>query len=130
MTKFDDYEELIKKYISSRSNEYEEKITTILKNNVEPEYTLILHKYSHNRKVLDLLNMNNVIIAERGNKLIAFINWVEESKYDFKKCVQCGIVENLKVCGKCERIKYCSKECQIKNWKTHKEICAIGLKPK
>ena len=27
------------------------------------------------------------------------------------------------VCSECKNIHYCSKECQIKNWRSHKELC-------
>ncbi|KAJ5246177.1 MYND domain protein [Penicillium chermesinum] len=30
----------------------------------------------------------------------------------------------LKRCGKCKSAWYCTRECQTKNWKTHKKLCA------
>ena len=34
-------------------------------------------------------------------------------------------VKDLKRCGKCGMVYYCSKECQIKDWKDHKEDCKL-----
>lgn len=32
-------------------------------------------------------------------------------------------VSDAKRCGRCHRETYCSRECQVKDWKTHKEAC-------
>lgn len=37
-------------------------------------------------------------------------------------CVEC-CASAFKKCSKCEQSYYCSRECQIKNWPTHKRIC-------
>ena len=37
-------------------------------------------------------------------------------------CAACG-KEATKRCSKCKSEWYCSKECQIKRWKNHKEMC-------
>ena len=37
-------------------------------------------------------------------------------------CAQCGKLANSR-CSRCKSEWYCSKECQIKRWKEHKQIC-------
>jgi len=38
-------------------------------------------------------------------------------------CGKSGTAVNLKVCSRCKTINYCSKECQTKDWKSHRELC-------
>lgn len=46
------------------------------------------------------------------------------------RCQECGKVQvqnnsiKLSKCGKCECAWYCSRECQVKNWKDHKQLCS------
>ena len=38
----------------------------------------------------------------------------------------CGNVEKeikFKKCGRCQYVRYCSRECQIKDWSSHKHVC-------
>ncbi|KAG2039302.1 hypothetical protein BDR03DRAFT_952527 [Suillus americanus] len=45
-------------------------------------------------------------------------------KYFGVQCTQCQIkMEKLLKCAKCKSVWYCSKECQKKNWPTHKSTC-------
>ena len=37
-------------------------------------------------------------------------------------CAQCGKLANSR-CSRCKSEWYCSKECQIKRWKEHKNLC-------
>ena len=37
-------------------------------------------------------------------------------------CQVCGDVGNKK-CARCLNARYCSRECQAKDWKTHKTVC-------
>ncbi|KAI6098073.1 hypothetical protein EDD16DRAFT_1428141, partial [Pisolithus croceorrhizus] len=40
------------------------------------------------------------------------------------RCAACGKGGvPLFACSKCKRAKYCSKDCQVKDWKTHKNNC-------
>jgi hypothetical protein len=41
-------------------------------------------------------------------------------------CETCSAIMNLKLC-KCESVAYCSKECQLKDWKKHKAVCASSV---
>ncbi|CZT14033.1 uncharacterized protein RCC_00008 [Ramularia collo-cygni] len=39
-------------------------------------------------------------------------------------CKACGKEEGtFSRCGKCEVVKYCDRECQVKDWKVHKQVC-------
>lgn len=40
------------------------------------------------------------------------------------RCVTCWKSENVKRCTKCMVVAYCGTECQKKDWKMHKKICA------
>ena len=40
------------------------------------------------------------------------------------KCAECGEAAKQR-CSKCKGEWYCSRECQIKKWKQHKEMCKI-----
>lgn len=39
-------------------------------------------------------------------------------------CAICKTTSHLQRCTMCKSIKYCSKECQKKDWKAHKVVCA------
>ena len=41
---------------------------------------------------------------------------------DDPKCANCG-KDATSRCSRCKSEWYCSKECQVKRWKTHKELC-------
>lgn len=41
---------------------------------------------------------------------------------DLPICIKCG-KPSTKQCAKCRRVWYCSRECQVTDWKTHKESC-------
>lgn len=42
-------------------------------------------------------------------------------------CKTC-LKENVKLltCGRCKSVHYCSKDCQKKDWKSHKAVCAVA----
>jgi len=35
---------------------------------------------------------------------------------------------NLKTCSGCFKVKYCGKECQLSDWRFHKEKCNFHIK--
>lgn len=40
-------------------------------------------------------------------------------------CANCQSMKaDFKHCGKCKIVRYCSRECQAKNWSSHKQVCA------
>ena len=41
---------------------------------------------------------------------------------DLPICIKCG-KPSTKQCAKCRRVWYCSRECQVTDWKIHKESC-------
>ena len=41
---------------------------------------------------------------------------------DLPMCIKC-CKPSTKQCSKCRRVWYCSRECQVADWKTHKESC-------
>lgn len=38
-------------------------------------------------------------------------------------CIVCGSPNNLKLCSACKLVRYCGRECQMADWKNHKELC-------
>ncbi len=39
-------------------------------------------------------------------------------------CHSCGQQSvNLKKCARCRSVSYCNRECQTKDWKSHKSVC-------
>lgn len=47
--------------------------------------------------------------------------------FEDPKCAECG-ADATKRCSKCKSEWYCTRECQVKHWKAHKEMCAILAK--
>lgn len=47
---------------------------------------------------------------------------LEQPKNPVCQCCSIPVDSSMK-CGACKAVYYCSKECQIKNWAIHKEIC-------
>lgn len=50
-------------------------------------------------------------------------DWVDEVAGE-TRCGSCG-KEAVKKCGRCGIEWYCSRECQVKQWKTHKQVCDL-----
>jgi len=51
------------------------------------------------------------------------INFVYMSaNNDSPICIKCG-KPSSKQCAKCRKVWYCSRECQVQDWKIHKEAC-------
>ncbi len=53
---------------------------------------------------------------------------VLDSKHDDIKCGYCGKSEKLLRCTKCKLASYCNRECQKKDWPSHKMSCNSNLK--
>jgi hypothetical protein len=56
---------------------------------------------------------SNLILKKSYSGGCHSCNKVEENPRDYKKCGNC--LNDL--------IYYCSKDCQVRNWKKHKQIC-------
>lgn len=44
------------------------------------------------------------------------------------ECEKCHSTENLRECSKCHHAAYCSRECQVADWSTHKNLCKMWVK--
>lgn len=42
------------------------------------------------------------------------------------KCVVC--LNRSEKCGRCDVVSYCSRECQARDWKSHKSVCKVVVK--
>jgi predicted RNA-binding Zn-ribbon protein involved in translation (DUF1610 family) len=40
------------------------------------------------------------------------------------KCAECGELATQR-CSKCRQAWYCSRDCQLRQWKGHKAMCAL-----
>ena len=49
---------------------------------------------------------------------------VFEQFMDDPKCAECGDPASQR-CSKCKNEWYCTRECQLKRWKQHKQMCAV-----
>ena len=49
---------------------------------------------------------------------------VFEDFFDDPKCEECGALATQR-CSRCKMAWYCSRDCQLRQWKTHKPICAM-----
>lgn len=49
---------------------------------------------------------------------------VYEQFLEDPKCAACGEPATQR-CSKCKSEWYCSRECQLKSWKAHKEVCKM-----
>jgi len=44
-------------------------------------------------------------------------------------CVCCGTTGSVSRCSRCKAVSYCSRECQKKDWKSHKSFCRQWTNP-
>jgi hypothetical protein len=55
---------------------------------------------------------------------------VPEPPASLPACAQCGAVKDSnKKCSRCKLVYYCGRECQAKNWATHKADCKPAAAP-
>ena len=76
-------------------------------------------------------NLLNCMLAGPSVKSKGHIAGDEGFRESMKGCEFCG--NRLKVlmkCVACQKVSYCSKDCQVKDWKTHKAECKKQQKSK
>lgn len=115
------------------------KITNIIleeipeiKDNIVGEAKVIGYRQiakTHQERFFRFDNAELVDIAKRLNDIYNVELFEQLEKEDSKKtqsdgnyCAQC-CGEAVKKCSNCQKSYYCSRECQVKNWPTHKLIC-------
>ena len=67
--------------------------------------------------------------ADMDSLLRLYGSDVFEQFMEDPKCGECGDPATQR-CSKCKNEWYCSRECQIKRWKQHKEMCKVLTKLK
>lgn len=85
---------------------------------------------NHMERFFHLRGSDLVNIAQRLNDIYNVERFENENDETIKNkndevqqhCAQCFAVA-IKKCSKCEQSFYCSRECQVRNWPVHKEIC-------
>ena len=97
-----------------------------------PEYrSKILAKYSKSWKELadgqktELFDEKTLKVGEEVKDFEDVYNYHMLDEFLEKPvCGSCGKPATQR-CSKCRSEWYCGRECQIKGWKTHKEICEV-----
>jgi len=70
--------------------------------------------YVFNSSLFDLIKQAMLLLDDADLK----------SEKKTRKCFECGSsTSKLSQCGSCHLAQYCSKECQIKNWSSHRKLC-------
>lgn len=41
-------------------------------------------------------------------------------------CRVCESKDGLRACARCKKVYYCSKDCQVSDWKRHKQTCKLA----
>tara|TARA_B110001452_G_scaffold267119_1_gene275853 strand:- start:434 stop:1057 length:624 start_codon:yes stop_codon:yes gene_type:complete len=47
----------------------------------------------------------------------------EVATYVSNRCGRCGASDHLKTCERCGLVRYCGRECQVADWRRHKNTC-------
>ena len=59
------------------------------------------------------------------NRLVElYASDVFEDFMDDPKCEECGNLATQR-CSRCKMAWYCSRDCQLRQWKKHKQLCAM-----
>ncbi|GFH59703.1 hypothetical protein CTEN210_16179 [Chaetoceros tenuissimus] len=83
-----------------------------------------------NHKVDCLKKLSDMTASKRGDAEDLRRPVFNLTKQMCAKCNKVHVGKQLLVCAKCKYIGYCSKQCQVPDWKNHKEQCEIHRKTK
>ena len=77
------------------------------------------------KKALALRDAEAALQYELPDDLKAEItSWKSRIENPEKECFVCNkFCKSLLVCSRCKSVKYCSKDCQMKDWSSHKKKC-------
>jgi len=100
------------------------------KGNFDPNYFSLVEAKRHvqnalrnNASKLDDRNFFKFNFQTGSTQMGNFEETKLLSKKPVKACAICKATENLKQCSKCRSVYYCSREHQLEDWKTHKNVC-------
>ena len=79
------------------------------------EYAQVMKRF---RALKDMATMSSTPFGPQGdNELGRMCRYCSKSAYDLGK--------ELQVCSRCKNTWYCSRECQVADWKVHKQQCSM-----
>ena len=62
--------------------------------------------------------------TETGEKLLHTLKQVgKDTREQSKVCLVCETPTKT-LCQRCKKVYYCCRDCQVKDWKTHKKVCS------
>jgi tetratricopeptide (TPR) repeat protein len=88
----------------------------------------LVAKPEHNGKLarvvsFDLRTGRYAVLLDDGKELSLKAECVEKAGC---AAAGCASEEASSMCGRCEAVRYCSRECQRRDWKAHKPVCAAA----
>ena len=87
---------------------------------------------SYEEENFDLLPVLDEVEAhDLWNCILSHKNqlWTDEPVEYCHGCWATGPNSKLKKCSRCQEASYCSRECQMEDWKNHKELCEPESSP-
>lgn len=70
----------------------------------------------------DIMKMAKRLSEAYNTDFLMRMETSETIDSEHKRCGKCKAIA-IKKCSKCEQVYYCTRECQIKHWPIHKEVC-------
>ena len=64
------------------------------------------------------------VVSDTGNRHQLGGQEIQQ-RFFFGLCPSCHKIGEHSACSACMMVSYCSRECQKKDWKTHKSLCKI-----
>lgn len=78
-----------------------------------------------NYQLKEFFSPNSKQAKEDMDRLMKlYTDEVFEEFLEDPKCAECGQLATQR-CSKCKQSWYCSRDCQLRQWKAHKPICAL-----